>query len=73
MPATTGPSKLSGLIERNGFTVVERSFIWPVFEVIPWALPARWITYDQRHISVFSRIPGLQRFGVSNLVVGVRN
>lgn len=66
------PFELSGLVERNGFTVVERSFIWPVFEVIPW-LPARWITYYQRHISVFSRIPGLRRFGVSNLVVGVRN
>jgi SAM-dependent methyltransferase len=66
------PFELSNLVESGGFSIVERSFIWPVFEVCPW-LPASWITFYQRHITLFSRIPVLRRFGVSNLIVGLRN
>lgn len=65
------PHELRDLVADNGFDLVEVGYIWPVFEMIPW-LPASVIRWYQRHIWLYSHIPIIGRFGVSNLVVGRR-
>ena len=65
------PHELRQLISDSGFEIMKASFIWPVFEAVPW-LPAPIIRFYQRHISLYARIPILRRFGVSNLIVARR-
>lgn len=65
------PSQLRGHLQDAGFAILETGFIWPVLEVYPW-LPPRGIALYQRHFRKLDRLPGIRRFGVSTMMVGVR-
>jgi SAM-dependent methyltransferase len=54
-----------------GFAISEIGFIWPVLEAYPW-LPPRGIAWYQKHFRAWDHVPGLRRFGVSTMVVGVK-
>jgi hypothetical protein len=54
-----------------GFTIKETGFIWPVLEEYPW-LPAKGVAWYQRHFRTWDQVPGLRRFGISTMVVGVK-
>ena len=65
------PSELRNHVTRAGFAIRETGFIWPVLEQYPW-LPPRGIVIYQRYLERLDRVPGLRRFGVSTMVVGVK-
>jgi len=65
------PRELVGQVRQAGFAIAEVGFIWPVLDVYPW-LPQSLIPLYQRNIPRLDRLPGLRRFGVSTLVVGVK-
>jgi len=65
------PRQLVGHVRGAGFAVLETGYIWPVLEMYS-GLPARLTKAYQRHITRLDDVPGLRRFGVSTLVVGVK-
>ena len=65
------PRQLAGHVRDAGFTVSETGFIWPVFEFYSW-LPASIILLYQRWVTRIDDIPGIRRFGVSNLVIAAK-
>ena len=65
------PSQLRRHVKDAGFAILETSFIWPVLEVYPW-LPASGIALYQKYFRTLDHLPGLRRFGVSTMVVGVK-
>ena len=65
------PRQLVRDVSNAGFAIDETSFIWPVLETYPW-LPSRALAYYQRHFRKWDHMPGLRRFGVSTLVVGIK-
>lgn len=65
------PRELERIVREAGFAIEETSFIWPVLETYPW-LPPRGVAWYQRNFRRWDHVPGLRRFGVSTLVVGVK-
>jgi ubiquinone/menaquinone biosynthesis C-methylase UbiE len=65
------PKELRRKVRSKGFLIVESGFIMPVFEAFPWA-PATLAESFRRHITSIDRLPGIRRFGVSNLIVARR-
>lgn len=65
------PRQLEAHVRRAGFAVIATEFIWPVLEKFPW-LPERGLAHYHRTFQSWDQIPGLRRFGVSTMVVGVR-
>jgi SAM-dependent methyltransferase len=65
------PSELERHVREAGFAIKEIGFIWPVLERYPW-LPPKGVAWYQRNFRRWDRVPGLRRFGVSTMVVGVR-
>jgi SAM-dependent methyltransferase len=65
------PRQLVRHVRGAGFAVKDTSFIWPVLETYPW-LPPKGVAWYQRHFRTWDHIPGLRRFGVSTMVVGVK-
>jgi 2-polyprenyl-3-methyl-5-hydroxy-6-metoxy-1,4-benzoquinol methylase len=65
------PRQLEGRVRDAGFAIKETSFIWPVLETYPW-LPRKGIDFYQRHFRTWDHVPGLRRFGVSTLVIGLK-
>lgn len=65
------PRQLVRQVRAAGFAVLEIGFIWPVLEQYPW-LPARAVPVYQRYVDRLDDVPGLRRFGLSTLVVGVK-
>jgi SAM-dependent methyltransferase len=62
------PHQLAGHVRRAGFDVTETGFIWPVFENYPW-IPHFMIPTYQRWLTRIDHIPGVRKFGVSNLII----
>lgn len=65
------PHQLVDHVIDAGFAILETSFIWPVLEVYPW-LPPSGVALYQRYFRTWDHVPGLRRFGVSTMVVGVK-
>jgi len=65
------PRQLVRRVHNAGFAIRETSFIWPVLETYRW-LPPKGVAWYQRHFRTWDHVPGLRRFGVSTLVVGVK-
>lgn len=65
------PGEMRRKISSSGFAVTESGFIMPVFEAYPW-IPASVAQRFRRHVSTIDHFPGIQRFGVSNLVIAQR-
>jgi hypothetical protein len=65
------PRQLERRVREAKFAIKETSFIWPVLETYPW-LPRKGIEFYQRHFRTWDHVPGLRRFGVSTLVVGLK-
>jgi SAM-dependent methyltransferase len=65
------PSQLESRVRDAGFAIQELGFIWPVLETYRW-LPPKAISWYQQRFRVCDHTPGLRRFGVSTLVVGVK-
>jgi ubiquinone/menaquinone biosynthesis C-methylase UbiE len=65
------PKELRKKISSKGFSIVDSGFIMPVFEGFPW-VPAAFAESFRRHITTIDRVPGVRRFGVSNLIVARR-
>jgi 2-polyprenyl-3-methyl-5-hydroxy-6-metoxy-1,4-benzoquinol methylase len=65
------PSQLADHVRQAGFAVLDMGFIWPVLEQYPW-LPPKAVAFYQRHFRQWDDIPGLRRFGLSTLVIGVK-
>jgi SAM-dependent methyltransferase len=65
------PRQLERRVRDAGFAIKETSFIWPVLETYPW-LPAKGVAFYRRHFRSWDHVPGLRRFGVSTMVVGVK-
>jgi len=65
------PRQLEGHVRKAGFAIKEIGFIWPVLEKNPW-LPPSGIAWYQRNFRTWDHIPGLRRFGVSTMVIGVK-
>jgi SAM-dependent methyltransferase len=65
------PRQLIGHVQRGDFAILEVGFIWPVFEHYPW-LPEPVIKMYQERMRRIDNVPGIRRFGVSTLVVGIR-
>jgi SAM-dependent methyltransferase len=65
------PRQLAQHVRDAGFAIEGHEFIWPVLEVHVW-LPPRGVDFYQRHFRTWDHVPGLRRFGVSNMVVGVK-
>jgi SAM-dependent methyltransferase len=65
------PRQLRRQVQDAGFAIEEVSFIWPVLETFPW-LPLRGVALYQQYFRRWDHVPGLRRFGVSTLVVGVK-
>jgi ubiquinone/menaquinone biosynthesis C-methylase UbiE len=66
------PKQLRRKIGSGGFTIVESGFIMPVFEGYPW-VPTAVAEGFRRHLTRIDHLPGIQRLGVSNLVVAERS
>jgi len=65
--------ELANLVQSHGFTLLERAYVWQTFEGIsgkqPWLISTlkpglRWIS------NTLESLPGLRRFGVSQVLVG---
>lgn len=65
------PRQLVRHVVAGGFAIRETGFIWPVLEFYPW-LPPRGVKWYQRHFRTWDRVPGLRRFGVSTMVIGIK-
>jgi ubiquinone/menaquinone biosynthesis C-methylase UbiE len=65
------PRQLIHHVQEAGFVVREIGFIWPVFEQYPW-LPTSVISAYRRWMSHLDDVPGLRRFGISTLIVAVK-
>ena len=65
------PSQLERHVREAGFAINEIAFIWPVLEQYPW-LPKRGVAWYQKNFRKWDRVPGLRRFGLSTMVVGVK-
>jgi len=65
------PCQLVQHVRSTGFAVQETGFIWPVFDQYPW-LPSPVISRYRRWMEKLDDIPGIQRFGLSTLVVGIK-
>lgn len=65
------PRQLVRHVRDAGFAIKETSFIWPILETYPW-LPKPALAIYHRNFQTWDHIPGLRRFGVSTLVVGVK-
>jgi SAM-dependent methyltransferase len=66
------PRELIGLVRDARFVIAETGYIWPILDVHPGRLPRGLIEVYQRYLGRLDRLPGLRRFGVSTLVVGVK-
>jgi SAM-dependent methyltransferase len=66
------PGELERHVRRAGFAIKEIGFIWPVLETNPW-LPRGGIAWYRQHFRKWDHVPGLRRFGVSTMVVGVKS
>ena len=66
------PSELVRHVCKAGFEINEIGFIWPVFETYQW-LPRRGIGWYQKNFRKWDHIPGLRKFGVSTMVIGVKS
>ena len=65
------PHQLVRQVCAAGFAIQETGFIWPVLEHYRW-LPPRLLRAYQRRITTLDQVPGVRRFGLSTLVVGVK-
>ena len=65
------PRELERHVREAGFAIREIAFIWPVLEAYPW-LPPKAIDWYRRNFRRWDHVPGIRRFGVSTMVVGVR-
>jgi hypothetical protein len=65
------PRQLAQHVRHAGFAIEAHEFIWPVLELHVW-LPPRGVEFYQRHFRTWDHVPGLRKFGVSNMVVGVK-
>jgi SAM-dependent methyltransferase len=65
------PHELRDQVRDAGFVVADLEFIWPVLEVIPF-LPPQGVAWYQRNFRRWDRTPGIRRFGLSTMVIGVR-
>jgi SAM-dependent methyltransferase len=65
------PTQLESHVHDAGFAIRETSFVWPVLQTYPW-LPPKGVEWYQRHFRTWDHLPGLRRFGVSTMVVGVK-
>lgn len=65
------PRQLIRHVRGAGFIVRDVGFIWPVLEQYPW-LPRAVIAAYRQRINRIDNCPGLRRFGVSTLVVGIK-
>jgi hypothetical protein len=65
------PHQLVGHVRAAGFTIQEIGFIRPVLEQYRW-LPTRLIQAYQHRMTTLHQVPGLRRFGLSTLVVGLK-
>jgi SAM-dependent methyltransferase len=65
------PRELVQRVEDAGLSIVEVSYIWPVFEAYPW-LPGNFVRWYQKHVDAFDHMPVFRRFGVSTMVIGRR-
>lgn len=65
------PYEFRILLTKAGFKVAEVDFIWPVLEIYKW-LPAPLIRGYQKLMPLLGRVPGLRRFGVSAMTIGIR-
>jgi SAM-dependent methyltransferase len=65
------PGELRSIVRRAGFQLYKTAFVLPVFEVYPW-LPAAFVRWYRKNLPRLDRNPIVARFGVSNLVVGVK-
>jgi SAM-dependent methyltransferase len=65
------PRQLVRHVRDADFEIGEIGFIWPVLQTYPW-LPAKGVVWYQRHFRTWDHIPGLRRFGLSTMVIGVK-
>jgi SAM-dependent methyltransferase len=65
------PRQLIGHVRDAGFAIAETGFIWPVFEQYPW-LPTRMAEAYVSRMERLDDLPGIRRFGLSTLIVGVK-
>lgn len=65
------PVELEGHVQQAGFAIREVGFIWPVLELLPF-LPPKSVAWYQRNFRKWDVHPGLRRFGLSTMVVGVK-
>ena len=65
------PRQLERQVRDAGFVVREMSFVWPVLQTYPW-LPKKGVDWYQRHFRTWDHLPGVRRFGVSTMVVGMK-
>jgi SAM-dependent methyltransferase len=65
------PGELERHVREAGFAIIEVGFIWPVLELIPWLSP-KFVAWYRRNFRRWDRVPGLRRFGLSTMVVGVK-
>jgi SAM-dependent methyltransferase len=65
------PRQLERQVSAAGFAIKEIGFVWPVLETYPW-LPPKGIDWYQRNFRTWDHVPGLRRFGVSTMVIGVK-
>jgi 2-polyprenyl-3-methyl-5-hydroxy-6-metoxy-1,4-benzoquinol methylase len=63
------PRQLERRVKDAGFSIEEVGFLFPTLERFP-VLPPRGVAWYQRHFRRLDRIPVVQRFGISSLVVG---
>ena len=65
------PGELEHHVREAGFAINEIGFIWPVLETYQW-LPSRGIAWYQKNFRKWDHVPGLRRFGLSTMVIGVK-
>lgn len=62
------PFELRGLVLTEGFTIIERSWLLPVFEKYAW-LPTSVIHLYRKAVPLIEQIPLLRKLGVSTFIV----
>ena len=65
------PHELRDQVLDAGFTLIDLTSVFPVFEVYPW-LPSFIIRWYRTNINVIDQLPIVRKFGVSTLVIARR-
>ena len=67
------PKELAGLVERAGFRIERRDFVWPVLELEEYNwLPRRVSDWYRTRLNQLDSLPVVRRLGVSTMVVARR-